>query len=415
MSDSEQSSAQTAGLRGAGWDPSLMDRPHKVAPATLNTADGSKTMGFLFTVSGRETTVVSVMHPREFQLAHYLVPAILDAGCACWVQAPRAIGNDLRLEHEIALFDVAAGMQHLRQQGFSKIVLLGNSGGAPLYAMYIQQAGLPPLQRIERTPGGRPTKLAELEMPPADGLILVAPHGGQGRLLLDAIDGSVTDENDPLNVDPSLDPFSPANGFNPLTGKAKYAPEFIQRYRAAQLARVERLDRKARAMIGAKIGAKKRLAEEKSLLLKRQASYAPIFNVWRTDADLRTWDPSLDPNDRPAGGLWGRDPFVSNLGSVGFARTVTPESWLSTWSGLSSNAALEKCGPALTLPVLVIYYTGDQACFPSDIEQIFKGIASTSKVMHAVRGNHHGAALTGSEQPGRVAASQHIGHWLHAL
>jgi pimeloyl-ACP methyl ester carboxylesterase len=411
MSDKDQ----TAGLRGAGWDPSLMNRPHKVVPATLNTADGSKTMGFLFTVTGEETTVVSVMHPREFQLSHYLVPAILDAGCACWVQAPRSIGNDLRLEHEIALFDVAAGMAHLRKLDFRKIVLLGNSGGAPLFALYIQQAGLEPEQRIERTPGGRPTKLAELEMPQADGLVFVAPHGGQGKLLMAAIDGSVTDENDPLNVDPSLDPFSPANGFTPLTGKGKYAAEFIERYRAAQLARVERLDQKARQMIKAKIGAKKKLAEEKSLELKRLASYAPIFNVWRTDADLRTWDASLDPNDRPAGGLWGRDPFVSNLGSVGFARTVTPESWLSTWSGLSSNASLDKCASAITLPTLVVYYTGDQACFPSDAEQIFNSIASTNKVMHRVRGNHHGAALAEGEVPGRVAASQHIGTWLRAL
>ncbi|WP_395401915.1 hypothetical protein ACHMW6_28215 [Pseudoduganella sp. UC29_106] len=247
----------TAGLRGAGWDPSLMNRPHKVVPATLSTADGSKTMGFLFTVTGEESTVVSVMHPREFQLSHYLVPAILDAGCACWVQAPRSIGNDLRLEHEIALFDVAAGMVHLRKLGFRKIALLGNSGGAPLYALYNQQSRLAPEQRIERTPGGRPTKLAELDMPVADGMIFVAPHGGQGKLLMASIDGSVTDENDPLNVDPSLDPFSPANGFNPMTGKAKYTPEFIDRYRAAQVARVERLDQKAKQLLKVKIGAKR--------------------------------------------------------------------------------------------------------------------------------------------------------------
>jgi pimeloyl-ACP methyl ester carboxylesterase len=405
----------TAGLRGAGWDPSLMNRPHKVVPATLGTADGSKTMGFLFTVTGDETKVVSVMHPREFQLSHYLVPAILDAGCACWVQAPRAIGNDLRLEHEIALFDVAAGLAHLRKLGFSKIALLGNSGGAPLYALYNQQSKLAPEQRIERTPGGRPTKLAELDMPVADGIIFVAPHGGQGKLLMASIDGSVTDENDPLNVDPSLDPFSPANGFNPLTGKAKYTPEFIDRYRAAQVARVERLDQKAKQLLRAKIGAKKKLAEEKSLELKKLASYAPIFNVWRTDADLRTWDPSLDPNERPAGVLWGRDPFVSNLGSVGFARVVTPESWLSTWSGLSSNASLEKCGASITQPFLLIYYSGDQAAFPSDIEEIYKQVPSAAKVMHTVRGNHHGAALAEGEEPGRNITAQHLGNWLRAF
>src|ERR1700754_2317779 len=119
----------TAGLRGANWDPALMRQPYTVVPYSLQTADGQKTLGFLFTRTGKETCVVSIMHPREMSVTHYLVPTILDAGCACWVQGPRSIGNDLRLEHEIALFDVAAGMSHLRALDFQRIVLLGNSGG----------------------------------------------------------------------------------------------------------------------------------------------------------------------------------------------------------------------------------------------------------------------------------------------
>ena len=80
------------------------------------------------------------MHPREFTGTPYLVPDVLDAGCAAWVQAPRSIGSDLRLEHEAALLDVAAGMTQLCRLGFTRIVLLGNSGGAGLYAFYTQQS-----------------------------------------------------------------------------------------------------------------------------------------------------------------------------------------------------------------------------------------------------------------------------------
>mgnify|MGYP000993769632 CR=1 FL=1 len=96
---------------------------------------------------------------------------------------------------------------------------------------------------------------------------------------------------------------------------------------------------------------------------RRRAAHAPLFTIWRTDADLRAWDLALDPSDREVGGLWGRDPFASNWGSVGFARIVTPESWLSTWSGISSQASFERCGPEVTVPTLLIEYTGDQAAF----------------------------------------------------
>lgn len=59
---------------------------------------------------------------------HYLIPDIVGAGYAAWSQGARSVGNDLRLEHETALHDVAAGLAFLRGQGFDHIVLLGNSG-----------------------------------------------------------------------------------------------------------------------------------------------------------------------------------------------------------------------------------------------------------------------------------------------
>lgn len=403
----------TAGLRGAHWDAALMARPYKVEPYALQTADGQKTLGFLFTATGAEKTVVSLMHPREMSVTHYLVPFILDAGCACWVQAPRSIGNDLRLEHEIALFDVAAGVAHLRRAGYENIVLLGNSGGAGLYAFYNQQATLAPEQRIAKTPGGRPTGLMHLDMPLVDGMIFVSPHPGQGALLMSGLDPSVVDENDPMATDPALDPFAPANGFDVAARRGHYAPEFVTRYRAAQVARVERIDRMARELLARKLAARQRVkGGSLDPLDRRLASHAPIFQVWRTDADLRAWDLSIDPSDRETGSLWGNDPFVSNWGSVGFARIVTPESWLSTWSGLSSNATLAKCAGAIAVPTLLLEYTGDQCTFPRDIEAIFASIGAPHKTHRRVRGNHHGMALSEGEESGRVVVGRHIADWL---
>lgn len=403
----------TAGLRGAGWNPARMDRPFQTRPSSLRTADDQRTLGLLYSQTGQEKTVVCLMHPREFSGTPYLVPDVLDAGCAAWVQAPRAIGTDLRLEHELALLDVAAGMVHLRQLGFTRIVLLGNSGGAGLYAFYVQQSLADPARRITHTPAGRPVKLASADMPAPDDLVFVSPHPGQGKLLLAGIDPSLTDENDPFSVDASLDPFDPANGFVPAPASSRYAPDFVARYRAAQLARVERLDARARAMLAERQAARQALKEGRDTAgNRRMAAHTQISQIWRTDADLRCWDLSLDPSDREVGTLWGRDPFASNLGSVGFARMVTPESWLSTWSAISSNASFEKCGASITLPSFLIEYTGDQAAFPSDMDAIYQGLASTIKRRVRVRGNHHGQALAEGEESGQVLAGRLLQQWL---
>ncbi|WP_130357882.1 alpha/beta hydrolase [Pigmentiphaga kullae] len=390
-----------------------MSRPYRVVPYALGTADGQRTLGFLFTTAESGKTVVSLMHPREMAVTHYMVPHVLDAGCACWVQGSRSIGNDLRLEHEVALFDVAAGMAHLRSLGYEKIVLLGNSGGAGLYTLYNQQSSLPAAQRIARTPGGRPTALAELEMPRVDGIILLSPHPGQGRLLMSGIDPSVVSEDDPLETDPALDPFSRDNGYDAGTGAASYDPAFVRRYRAAQAERVARIDARARELLRRKAEARAKVkAGGASMAEQRIAAHAPIFQVWRTDADLRSWDISLDPSDRRTGSLWGRNPLVSNWGSVGFGRVVTPESWLSTWSGLSSNAALEKTAGAITQPTLLVEYTGDQCTFPADIRAIHEQIGAADKRHLRVRGNHHGLALAPGEEPGQRIAGRAAGEWL---
>jgi len=408
---SKANAAVTAGLRGASWTPARMHAPYTTSPFPLLAQDGQATLGVLFS---RATVrkVVFIMHPREFVMTHYLVPEVLDAGWACWVQAPRSIGNDLRLEHEIALHDVAAGMRQLRALGFETIVLLGNSGGAGLFAFYNQQSQRHADERIQRTPGGRPTKLDVALMPIADGLAFVSPHPGQGILLMNALDPSVIDETDPFSCDPRLDPFNADNGFRDPPESSCYAPEFVTRYRHAQRERVARLDQRAHDLIARKQSARAQLKSSPIRTHRELAGHAPILNVWRTDADLRCWDMTLDPSERLVGSLWGADPFVSNLGSIGFARMVTPESWLSTWSGLSSNASMEKCAASIVQPTLLIEYTGDNCVFPDDVDAMFAAFASTNKQRHRVRGNHHGLPLDDADVPGQIQAGQHLRNWL---
>jgi len=399
---------ETAGFRNAGWTMGGLPEGTVVSVLPLKTLDGAATNCFLY-ARGRPRTVVCIMHPREFLASHYMVPALVEAGFAAFAQAPRSVGSDLRLEHEIALLDVAAGMSFLRESGFERVVLLGNSGGAGLYAFYNQQSLLAPADRIARTPAGRPTRLADAVMPVADAMVLLSPHPGQGALLMAGIDPSVVEEGDPMSVDPSLDPFDPTNGY--ADDGARYDPAFLERYRRAQRDRIVRLDASARAMVERRREAARQTKEGRSDA-RRAAAYQEVFCVWRTDADPRAWDLSLDPSDRRRGSLWGSDPFKSNWGGVGFGRICTPESWLSTWSGLTSNATMARCGPAIEQPTLMVEYTGDQAVFPGDVDEIFDAIGAPAKDRLRFRGDHHGQPIARGEPAGREAAAAAITEWI---
>lgn len=294
----------TAGFLNTDWTPRDLPMGATTRNVVLRTKDNAATGGALYCPEAGSETVICIMHPREFMACHYLIPDIVEAGYAAWSQWPRSVGNDLRLEHEIALYDVAASMSYLRAVGFRNVIVLGNSGGTGLYSLYVEQAALPPSERIAKTPGGRPTGLAELEMPQVDGSILVAPHPGQGALLLKCIDPSVLNENDALSTDPELDPFSTKNGYISRKDGAKYSAEFVERYRLAQHERVERLDAVAHKLIAQRMEARAKLkAGNANEYEKRMATHTPIMTVWRTDADLDCFDRSLDPSDRELGSV----------------------------------------------------------------------------------------------------------------
>ena len=401
----------TAGFRNAGWTMGQLPEGSAVTVHPLRTADGAAVNGFLYS-AGPSEVVACIMHPREFLASHYLVPELLAAGYAVFTQTSRSVGSDLRLEHEIALLDVAAGLSFLRDGGFRTIVLVGNSGGASLYAFYNEQAARAPVDRHRETPGGRPTGLDSLTMPVADAIVLVSPHPGQGLVLMNCIDPSVTDEADPLAIDPRLDCLDPANGYRPAPDGARYEAAFVERYRAAQRDRVTRLDARAKEMIAGRLEARRRAKAGGSRADRIRGAHTSALTVWRTDADLRCWDPTLDPSERPIGSIWSSDPYATNFGVVGFGRFCTPEAWLSTWSGLSSRANMFETARAIEQPMLLIEYSGDQVVFPADVERIYAGVPSSDRTRLRFRGDHHGQPLAVGEPSARAAAGEAIRGWL---
>jgi pimeloyl-ACP methyl ester carboxylesterase len=357
---------------------------------------------------------VVVMHPRVDFMHHYAVPRLVAAGFGVLAANTRYLNNDTMAEHEEMVLDLAACVKHLRERrGVETVILLGNSGGGSLAAFYQAQARRAPRERLARTPGGTATTFESAPMTPADGIAYVAAHRGQGKVLLDAIDPSVVDEADPTQTDPTLDMYDARNGFREPPAWSEYDDAFVTRYLAAQTERVRRLDAIARAHIARHAEATRendapgfdaRPFSERSAVLRRRA-FEPVMVIYRTMANLDYVAQHLDPSPREYGSLLSDRPDLMNMAALGFARTLTPRAWLSTWSGLSSNADLVANVAAIEEPSLFVYAERDREVYPrADADATFEASASKDKKLVTIEGARHYFEPRGASSPSPSAA-----------
>ena len=236
-----------------------------------------------------------------------------------------------------------------------------------------------------------------------------------------AIDPSVTDEDDPLSCDPELDMYNPANGFREPPQPSAYSPEFIQRYRAAQTARVARIDAIAKRGIEDQHYFRglirqddfDSLALDTRTFISRRALLGRYMEIHRTEANLAYTDPSIHPSSRDYGSLWSPRPDLFNYTEAGFAKYQTPRAWLSNWSGLSANASVLDNIGKVSVPTLVINHSGDHAIYPADSEAMYHASAASDKQLHQVDADHFGYPLPSKpNQGGRDASLKVITAWL---
>jgi len=272
---------------------------------------------------------------------HYLASYMAERGIGFLGWNTRYRGNEQYFTLENAVADIGAGVRWLREQGIDTVVICGNSGGGSLMGAY--QSLSEGSQR-------------------ADLYISLQAHLGRPEVFTAWLDPSVTDETDAFSVDPSLDMFNPDNG-------PPYAPEFVERYRAAQVARNDKITAFAKAEL-------------------ERHPQDNLFFVHRVWADLRFADLTLDPSDRQPGCYMG-DPKFANYSPFGLGRVNTCRTWLSMWSLQESGCSCAPHFPNITEPSLLVQSTGDAGIFPSDAKAMFDLMGAEDKTMEMVEGDHY--------------------------
>lgn len=358
----------------------------------LISPDGALVRGILWTPpAGRPwKTAVILSHPRGDFSVHYACPLLAAAGYAVLGFGTRYMNNDTDCLHEQCTIDVETVYHEMKRRGAEAVVLLGNSGGGSLMALTHAERGI------------------------GDGWVGMAAHPGEGVFMLQVIDPSIADEDDPFSTIPELDMYNPDNGWRPWPEPCSYDPHWLSRYRKAQVERVARLDTIARASLDESRAAGSALKGIDSATdvdgwreQRRRAVFSKYMVIYRTLADPAYLDLSIDPDDRPMGSLFAfPDPFDANYGRGGLARTMTARGWLSTWSGLSSHAKLADTMPKVAVPTLLIHPTADTEIRIWQAKEIVDNAAAADKTYVEMTGAPH--YLEGHRQE----AIDHMVEWL---
>src|SRR5689334_17079119 len=192
---------------------------------------------------------VLLIHRTANFLPHLATGELAKRGFLVLAMNPRSDNNEAAVDFERNALDIKSGIEFLRRQpGITKVILFGHSGGGPATSFYMAVA--------EKGPAycQGATKLVECDntlanLPKADGLVLVDAHPGVSINGLRSLNAAVLDERDPRKIDPALDPYNPANGYDPK--RPHYTEAFKQRYFKAQAGRMNRLIDMAQARLKA--------------------------------------------------------------------------------------------------------------------------------------------------------------------
>ena len=315
-------------------------------------------------------TLLVFMHPVGGGMYLPMVRGLARAGHHVLYANSRYRGADYALIMEKVACDLGEAIHDAKNRlGYTKIVLAGWSGGGSLSMWYqaLAEAG----NGLSETAAGDPYVVDPSRMPAVDAIMMLAAHVSRHEIFTEWIDPSIHDETRPGDRDPALNLYDPENPNQP-----PYSPDYVSEFRAAQIARNRRITSWA-----------------KDELDKIRNSDNPngelSFTVHGTMADPRWLDPTVDPSDRVPGTCYLGDPKAVNDGPVGLARFSTLRSWVSQWSYDDAQCDAITAGQAISVPVLVIGNSADDACTPSHAQRIFEAVGHSQKQLHVIKDATH--------------------------
>lgn len=364
-----------------------------------------ETKGALYTPDAGDPSPIAflVTHRTSNFLSHVATEELAKRGYMVLGMNPRSDNNEAAVDWDTMALDVRQGVRFLREQpGIEKVVLIAHSGGGPTMSFYqaVAENGPSYCQGDNKVlPCSAETLSGFEHSDKADGIVFLDAHPGNSVNAIRSINPAVTDEENWKELDPSLDPFSEANGYNP-DGLSEYSDEFVQRYTQAQAARLNRLIDQALAI---KAGLD-------------EGDDAP-FIFYRNDARLSDISHSVH------GGTLEPQKLLKNDGSISTeviktvrapvssrkvddasfegARFLTVNSFLGANAirGTDSLDGVEWCSSnnstvcavqSISVPVLVAAAQGHY--FIRDGEQIYELAASKDKDFITVEGMSHSLA-----------------------
>ena len=315
-------------------------------------------------------TLIVFMHPVGGGMYLPLVRQLAKRGHHILWANSRYRGADYALMMEKVACDLGEAICDAKDRlGYCNIVLAGWSGGGSLMMWYqaLAEAG----DGISDTAAGDSYTVDAARLPAANSILMLAAHVSRHRIFTEWLDPSITDESQPHLRDAQLNLYDAANPNQP-----PYSADFLALFAQAQIARNRRITARVR--------------EKLNVIRVSDSPWSEFaFTVHGTMADPRWLDPRIEPSDRKPGGCYLGDPKIVNDGPVGLARFCTLRSWLSQWSYDDARCDAIASGSKISVPVLVVGNSADDACTPSHTQRLYDAVTHERKHLHVVKGATH--------------------------
>lgn len=191
--------------------------------------------------------------------------------------------SDARATLDMKMSDIKMAVEFLRNYpGIEKVILLGHSGGATLMSAY--QAAAEKGVRLFQTDNKLIKCSLTEKLPAADGLMVLDSNWGNGAMTLFSIDPAVVEENNGVKIDPELDVFNPANGYDPEG--STYSEAFLKKFFAAQARRNNAIIRRALDRLEALESGKGNYVDDEPFPVTAAAQFKPCNKLIPEDVRL---------------------------------------------------------------------------------------------------------------------------------